>query len=95
MAPAHAAHVCAGHFPDDPLLPGSALVALMAAAARLVLPDAAIVDGIERATFRERVAPSDPIVVVAHARTRARVDAVVRVCERDAAVGALRVRLPS
>ncbi len=30
VRPAHAAALCAGHFPGDPLLPGSALLGLMA-----------------------------------------------------------------
>ena len=37
--PRHAARLCEGHFPGDPLLPGSALVALMAElGARLFRP---------------------------------------------------------
>jgi len=58
---------CAGHFPGDPLLPGSALLAVMVdVAARLMgtvdLPPARV----RRCTFRRTVRPNEEIIVRGH-----------------------------
>lgn len=63
VAPAHALALCAGHFPDDPLLPGAYLLELMADVAAQLLG----VDGpprtIRRCVFHSRTRPSATIAV--------------------------------
>ncbi len=73
---AHAEALCAGHFPDDPLLPGSALLGLMAALAARVAPDARLV-AVDRCTFRTRVRPAARIVVRAARNAPDRVTATL------------------
>jgi 3-hydroxymyristoyl/3-hydroxydecanoyl-(acyl carrier protein) dehydratase len=80
----HAEALCAGHFPGDPLLPGSALLGLMASLAGLVMPDARLV-GVDRCTFRTRVRPDARIVVRA---TRDGDDRVVATVRADGAASA-------
>jgi len=65
VAPAHARALCAGHFPEEPLLPGAYLVELMAEVGARLLG----VDGppstIRRCVFHARVRPSAVIGVAA------------------------------
>ena len=69
LAPDHAHALCAGHFPDDPLIPGSTLVGLAVDVAALLLND----DGgprwqlsrMERATFTAPARPTARIDVIA------------------------------
>ena len=85
LTPAHAERLCAGHFPGQPLVPGAALVGLMAevAARAAGRPDAAPAE-VVRAVFVARVHPRDPIEITARARA-GRVDADVRCAGRRAA----------
>ena len=92
VAPGHAAHASDGHFPDEPLLPGSAIVELMAAAAALLPSGRPQACGIVHATFRRRILPTDEIVVVARAAGDDTVEAIVHANHREAARGAVRVR---
>ena len=63
VRPGVARALCAGHFPGDPLLPGAALVALMAElGATLGNPRARLV-AVERSVFRRRVAPAGNLIV--------------------------------
>lgn len=73
----HAAALCAGHFPGDPLLPGSALLGLMAELAARLVPGVRLV-AVDRCTFRARVRPDARIVVRATRRTHDTVTASVR-----------------
>ena len=62
----HAAELCRGHFPDDPLVPGALLVGVMAELASVLVgapgrPPAEVV----RAVFVRRVSPDDAITVTA------------------------------
>lgn len=84
VRPEHARRLCAGHFPDDPLLPGAALARLMAAAAQALVGT----DGpgmVLRCTFYLRVTPDDEILVSARRTAGADVAAEVRVRGRSAA----------
>jgi 3-hydroxymyristoyl/3-hydroxydecanoyl-(acyl carrier protein) dehydratase len=91
VRPAHAHRLCDGHFPGDPLMPGAALVGLMAElAAQLVARPGAAPAEIVRAAFFRRVTPHDPIVVAARVTSTADrrgidVDSEVRVRGRFAA----------
>jgi 3-hydroxymyristoyl/3-hydroxydecanoyl-(acyl carrier protein) dehydratase len=70
VRPSVARALCAGHFPGEPLLPGAALVALMAElGATLVNPRARLV-AVERSVFRRRVGPARDLIIGAR-RTRA------------------------
>jgi 3-hydroxymyristoyl/3-hydroxydecanoyl-(acyl carrier protein) dehydratase len=87
--PRHAARLCDGHFPGDPLLPGSALVALMAdLGARLVADRCGTPRpvAIPRCVFVVPVTPVEPITVVARRRPDALdVEAEVRLSAGRAA----------
>jgi len=91
VRPERAAAACAGHFPGDPIVPGAALVALMAELAG-TLCDGAELAAIEACTFRRRVHPDAAIVVAAeridatHVETRIEADGAL------AAAGRLRYR---
>ena len=65
---AHAARLCDGHFPNDPLLPGAFIAALLAdLGAQLVgtSESPAPLAEVVRCVFRRRVRPDDDIVLVA------------------------------
>ena len=91
---AHAERLCAGHFPDDPLLPGAFLAGLLAdLGARLVATTGAKVALAEvvRCVFRHRVRPDDDIVLVATRDPAAQaVEACVRTSHGTAATATLR-----
>lgn len=61
---AHAAALCEGHFPDDPLLPGSALAGLIATLAERIVPVPDRID-IVRCAFLHPVRPDGEIIVAA------------------------------
>jgi 3-hydroxymyristoyl/3-hydroxydecanoyl-(acyl carrier protein) dehydratase len=66
--PAHARALCAGHFPDDPLLPGAYLVELMAEVGGLLFGEQAVAPPpveLVRCTFAARITPDDRIAIVA------------------------------
>lgn len=85
----HAEALCAGHFPGDPLLPGSALLGLMAALGAHVVPGARLV-AVDRCTFRTRVRPHARIVVRAARNTADRVTATLHADGVAAARASLR-----
>ena len=63
VVPAHARALCAGHFPDDPLLPGASLLDLMADVAARLLGVDDPPRAVRRCVFHARVYPSATIVV--------------------------------
>ena len=65
VRPARARALCAGHFPGEPLLPGAALVALMAELGGALVTTRQRLTAIERAVFRHRVSPDDVVMVAA------------------------------
>jgi len=71
VRPARARALCAGHFPGEPLLPGAALVALMAELSALLADSPEPPLAVDRAVFRHRVTPHHVLVVAArHDRGR-------------------------
>jgi 3-hydroxymyristoyl/3-hydroxydecanoyl-(acyl carrier protein) dehydratase len=86
---AHAERLCAGHFPGDPLLPGSALLGLMAALAEHLVPGVRLL-AVDRCTFRWRVRPDARIVVRAMRDGADRVTATLRADGRTSARASLR-----
>jgi 3-hydroxymyristoyl/3-hydroxydecanoyl-(acyl carrier protein) dehydratase len=85
--------LCAGHFPDEPLVPGARLVAVMAElGAALAGPGARLI-AVERATFRRRVAPDAPIAVAVR-RAGAAIHATVTHAGHPAASAVLRYESP-
>jgi 3-hydroxymyristoyl/3-hydroxydecanoyl-(acyl carrier protein) dehydratase len=89
LRPERARALCAGHFPDEPLLPGASLVALMAELAGELVGRRARLVAVERAIFRRRVSPGDPIMVAAR-RDGSRVHATVTCAAARAALATLR-----
>jgi 3-hydroxymyristoyl/3-hydroxydecanoyl-(acyl carrier protein) dehydratase len=89
VRPARARTLCAGHFPGEPLLPGATLVALMAELGRELAGRGARLAGVERAVFRRRVSPDQPITIAAR-REGSRVHAAVTCGGRRAAWATLR-----
>jgi 3-hydroxymyristoyl/3-hydroxydecanoyl-(acyl carrier protein) dehydratase len=90
VRPGHARRLAAGHFPDEPLLPGAYLAELMAdLGARLA---GAPVAEVVRCTFRRRVRPADAIVIAARLAAGGEVEAEVRVGRHAAARATLRFR---
>ena len=95
VAPEHAVVLCAGHFPDAPLLPGAALAGLMADVGRwLLTPEEGPVQpvGLLRCVFMTPVIPRDAITVVArrHPDHRDLVDAEVHTAAGCAARATIR-----
>jgi len=93
--PTYAVAVTAGHFPDEALLPGSALLDLMVLAARALAAETRGLTGIERAVFRRRVHPADRIVVTVHESGAPYTEALVRANDLDAARARLRFEPPA
>ena len=91
VRPEHAHALCAGHFPGEPLVPGAYLVGLMAALGEALFPGAEAV-AVERCVFRQRVRPSEPIVVLARRRGVDAVEAEILSGGMTAARAALRFR---
>ena len=99
VEPAHAARLCDGHFPNDPLLPGAFIAGLLAdLGARLVGTSErpVVLAEVVRCVFRRRVRPDCDVVLTA---TRGHgsqvVDAEVRSGGVVAAVATLRFEAPS
>lgn len=88
---AHAARLCAGHFPDDPLLPGALMAGMLAELGARLLGGRVVLASVVRCVFRRRVRPDDDIVLLA-TRTPATdtVEAEVRIRDGTAAVATLR-----
>jgi len=63
VAPAWAEACCAGHFPDDPLLPGAYLLELMTMLAARLPGAGPAPPEVERCAFLSRVRPTHRIVV--------------------------------
>lgn len=64
----HLVRLCAGHFPDDPLLPGAYVMALLAELAGLLCAargDPGTLRELVRGVFRLRLTPDDAIVLTA------------------------------
>lgn len=81
VRPAHAAALCAGHFPGNPLVPGAYLVGLMAAAGARLLGGGTsppVLAEIERCAFLVPTRPDREIVIVARRATPARVEVEVQ-----------------
>jgi 3-hydroxymyristoyl/3-hydroxydecanoyl-(acyl carrier protein) dehydratase len=96
VRPERVRHLCEGHFPGDPIVPGAHLVGLMAAVAGAALAPAGAgpeLAEIERAAFIARVTPADDVVVTAHRDGATRVQAEVHAGETCAARGTFRFRV--
>ena len=89
VRPEHAAALCAGHFPGDPLVPGAYLAALMADVAGALMAPAALAE-VERCLFLHPVGPEAEIVVSARPLGDGRVRAEVRAAGAPAARAVLR-----
>jgi 3-hydroxymyristoyl/3-hydroxydecanoyl-(acyl carrier protein) dehydratase len=63
---AHAAELCRGHFPGEPLVPGALLVGVMAELAGLLVgaPESSPIE-VVRAVFVRRISPDDAIALAA------------------------------
>jgi 3-hydroxymyristoyl/3-hydroxydecanoyl-(acyl carrier protein) dehydratase len=95
VRPAHARHLCEGHFPADPILPGAYLAGLMADLGARLLAAAghqADLAALERCVFLARAEPDSEIVVRARLTTDLRVEAEVRAGGACAARAVLRYR---
>ena len=57
--------LCAGHFPDDPIVPGAHIAGLLAEVAALAASPGARLVEIERCTFLAPLRPSDDVMLVA------------------------------
>ncbi len=89
----HAERLCAGHFPGDPIVPGSSLAGLMADVAACVVAERG--EGTEllevvRCVFLHPVRPDDEITVSARVRDGTSVDAEVDAGGRCTARATLR-----
>jgi 3-hydroxymyristoyl/3-hydroxydecanoyl-(acyl carrier protein) dehydratase len=72
--------LCAGHFPDDPIVPGAYIAGLLAEVASLAAsPDTRLVE-IERCTFLAPLRPGDDVMLIA---TRATAEAHGTVVETE------------
>lgn len=95
VAPAFAAAATEGHFPNEPLLPGSALLELMVRAAEAIPAVAGLRPRtVEHAVFRRRVRPDARIVVTARALSAREVVAHVQADDERAAEARLRFEAP-
>jgi len=89
-------HLCEGHFPGDPIVPGAHLLGLMADVARAALTAADArpeLAEVERAAFLARVTPSDEVVVTAQREGATRVQTEVHNGEACAARATFRFRV--
>jgi hypothetical protein len=89
VRPARARALCAGHFPDEPLLPGAALVGLMAELAGELAGTREPPIAVDSALFRHRVSPAERLAVTAR-RDGRRVHATIISGGRAAALAILR-----
>jgi 3-hydroxymyristoyl/3-hydroxydecanoyl-(acyl carrier protein) dehydratase len=76
--------LCAGHFPDDPIVPGAYIAGLLAEVAALAVPSGARLAEIERCTFLAPLRPSDDVMLVA---TRAETAADGTIVEAELQAG--------
>jgi 3-hydroxymyristoyl/3-hydroxydecanoyl-(acyl carrier protein) dehydratase len=63
--------LCAGHFPDDPIVPGAHIAGLLAEVAALAARPGARLAEIERCTFLAPLRPGEDVMLIA---TRASVE---------------------
>ena len=96
VRPERIRHLCEGHFPGDPIVPGAQLVGLMADVAGVAIapvstrPD--LVE-VERASFLARVTPADVVLVTAQREGAMRVQAEVHTGDACAARATFRFRM--
>ena len=57
--------LCAGHFPDDPIVPGAHIAGLLAEVAALAASPGARLAEIERCTFLAPLRPGDDVMLIA------------------------------
>jgi 3-hydroxymyristoyl/3-hydroxydecanoyl-(acyl carrier protein) dehydratase len=69
--------LCAGHFPDDPVVPGAYVAGLLAEVAALAAGPGARLVEIERCTFLAPLRPGDDVLLVATRATPPSTGAVV------------------
>jgi len=69
--------LCAGHFPDDPIVPGAYIAGLLAEVAALAVEPGARLAAIERCKFLVPLRPSDDVVLIAVSATGERYGTVV------------------
>jgi 3-hydroxymyristoyl/3-hydroxydecanoyl-(acyl carrier protein) dehydratase len=91
VRPAHATALCAGHFPDDPLVPGAYLLGLMAEVGARLRGGAGPFR-VDRCTFLAPVRPARPLVIVARPAPGGRVEAEVQSAGTTAARAVLAFR---
>jgi 3-hydroxymyristoyl/3-hydroxydecanoyl-(acyl carrier protein) dehydratase len=90
VRPAHVRRLCDGHFPGDPIVPGSALAGLMAdVAARL--DDGRTLRELVRCAFHVPVVPDDEVEIVARRGDGGAIEAEVRTGRGRAARARLRL----
>lgn len=93
--PVHARRLCAGHFPDAPLLPGAYLVELMADLGARLLDVTTPPTIVRRCVFQTRVDPSAAITIVARRAGAETVEAEVIVDGTRAAQATLGFGAPA
>jgi len=69
--------LCAGHFPDDPIVPGAHIAGLLAEVAALAAGPGARLAEIERCTFLAPLRPSDDVMLIATRATPSSTGTVV------------------
>jgi 3-hydroxymyristoyl/3-hydroxydecanoyl-(acyl carrier protein) dehydratase len=94
VRPEHAGRLCAGHFPDEPLVPGAHLAGLMAELGAALLAatghPTAVLAEIVQCVFVARVHPDAGIHVEARRRGELEIEADIVAADRPAARAVLR-----
>jgi len=85
--------LCAGHFPNDPIVPGAHIAGLLAEVAALAAgPDARLAE-IERCTFLAPLRPSDDVMLMATRVTPSPSGTVIETEARAAGICVARARV--